>query len=100
MQSKNPVPDLPKVLLTGRTIDYAITNNLTPFISMQNHYSLVYREEEREMFPTLNHFGTGIIPWSPLARGLLTRPFKSEEVTTRGDSDPCDFLDALYVLIT
>lgn len=33
--------------------DYAIANNLTPFISMQNHYSLVYREEEREMFPTL-----------------------------------------------
>ncbi|KAI9465162.1 aryl-alcohol dehydrogenase [Lactarius psammicola] len=48
---------------------YAITNNLTPFISMQNHHSLVYREEEREMFPTLNHFGVGIIPWSPLARG-------------------------------
>ncbi|KAI9440513.1 aryl-alcohol dehydrogenase [Lactarius indigo] len=59
-----------------KTIDYAITNNLTPFISMQNHHSLVYREEEREMFPTLNHFGVGIIPWSPLARGLLTRPFK------------------------
>ena len=35
------------------TTDYAITHNLTPFISMQNHYSLLYREEEREMFPTL-----------------------------------------------
>ncbi|KAF8271057.1 Aldo/keto reductase [Lactarius quietus] len=68
--------------------NYAITNNLTPFISMQNHHSLIYREEEREMFPTLNHFGVGVIPWSPLARGLLTRPFKTDEVTARGDSDP------------
>jgi len=67
--------------------NYAITNNLTPFISMQNHHSLVYREEEREMFPTLKHFGVGIIPWSPLARGLLTRPFKTNDVTTRGNTD-------------
>ncbi|KAI9464593.1 aryl-alcohol dehydrogenase [Lactarius psammicola] len=67
--------------------NYAIKNDLTPFISMQNHHSLVYREEEREMFPTLNHFGVGIIPWSPLARGLLTRPFKTDGVTTRGNTD-------------
>ncbi|KAH9004681.1 aryl-alcohol dehydrogenase [Lactarius hatsudake] len=66
---------------------YAITNNLTPFISMQNHHWLVYREEEREMFPTLNHFGVGIIPWSPLARGLLTHPFKTDRVMTRGNTD-------------
>jgi aryl-alcohol dehydrogenase-like predicted oxidoreductase len=43
--------------------NYAIQNNLTPFISMQNHYSLVYREEEREMFPTLKHFRVASIPW-------------------------------------
>ncbi|KZP19302.1 Aldo keto reductase [Athelia psychrophila] len=55
--------------------NYAIANNLTPFISMQNCYSLLYREEEREMMPTLSHFGVGSIPWSPLARGLLTRPW-------------------------
>ncbi|KAH9072149.1 aryl-alcohol dehydrogenase [Lactarius deliciosus] len=67
--------------------EYAITNNLTPFISTQNHHSLVYREEEHEMFPTLNHFGVGIIPWSPLARGLLTRPFKTDGVTKRGNTD-------------
>jgi len=54
--------------------NYAITNKLTPFISMQNHYNLVYREEEREMMPTLKHFGVGSIPWSPVARGVLTRP--------------------------
>ena len=41
------------VAYTNTTADYAIQNKLTPFISMQNHYSLVYREEEREMFPTL-----------------------------------------------
>ncbi|KAI0051517.1 Aldo keto reductase [Auriscalpium vulgare] len=65
--------------------NYAITHNLTPFISMQNHYSLLYREEEREMFPTLNHFKVGAIPWSPLARGLLTRPLK--ERSKRGETD-------------
>lgn len=66
--------------------NYAINNKLTPFISMQNHYSLVYREEEREMMPTLKHFGVGCIPWSPLARGLLTRPLTDK--TKRGDTDP------------
>ncbi|KAI0713892.1 aryl-alcohol dehydrogenase [Earliella scabrosa] len=65
--------------------NYAITHNLTPFISMQNHYSLVYREEEREMFPTLKLFGVGSIPWSPLARGLLTRPLDVE--SKRGNTD-------------
>ena len=65
--------------------NYAIQNKLTPFISMQNHYSLLYREEEREMMPTLRHFGVGSIPWSPLGRGLLTRPVGAE--TTRGKSD-------------
>ncbi|KAL1945509.1 hypothetical protein VTO73DRAFT_2360 [Trametes versicolor] len=66
--------------------NYAITHNLTPFISMQNHYSLMYREEEREMFPTLKMFGVGSIPWSPLARGLLSRPNAAS--SKRGDSDP------------
>ncbi|KAL1947094.1 hypothetical protein VTO73DRAFT_14055 [Trametes versicolor] len=67
--------------------NYAIKNKLTPFISMQNHYSLVYREEEREMFPTLKLFGVGSIPWSPLARGLLTRPLSALGDTKRGTSD-------------
>jgi len=67
--------------------NYAITNKLTPFISMQNHYSLLYREEEREMFPTLKMFGVGSIPWSPLARGLLTRPLKVQDQSKRSESD-------------
>ncbi|KAG8718848.1 hypothetical protein FRC09_012005 [Ceratobasidium sp. 395] len=65
--------------------NYAINNNLTPFISMQNHHSLVYREEEREMLPTLKHFGVGIIPWSPLARGFLTKPLDTK--STRSETD-------------
>ncbi|KAH9938838.1 Aldo/keto reductase [Epithele typhae] len=66
--------------------NYAITNKLTPFISMQNHYSLLYREEEREMMPTLKMFGVGAIPWSPLARGLLTHPFDEKTARTTEDS--------------
>ncbi|CAL1707761.1 unnamed protein product [Somion occarium] len=65
--------------------NYAISHNLTPFISMQNHYNLVYREEEREMFPTLKLFGVGAIPWSPLARGFLTRPLSVS--TKRSETD-------------
>jgi len=65
--------------------NYAINNKLTPFISMQNHHSLLYREEEREMFPTIKLFDIGCIPWSPLAGGLLTRPFS--EITKRGSTD-------------
>ncbi|EPQ52791.1 Aldo/keto reductase, partial [Gloeophyllum trabeum ATCC 11539] len=71
--------------------NYAINNGLTPFVSMQNHYSLVYREEEREMFPTLKvsnmvMFGVGSIPWSPLGRGILTRPLDAQ-ATKRGAVD-------------
>jgi 1-deoxyxylulose-5-phosphate synthase len=68
----------------------------TPFVSMQNHYNLIYREEEREMIPQCVDQGIGIVPWSPLARGLLARsPESSEErATTRGRSDP--FRDSLY----
>jgi 1-deoxyxylulose-5-phosphate synthase len=60
------------------------------FISMQNHYNLVYREEEREMIPLCREEGIGIIPWSPLARGLLTgnrkRGSQGETSRAKGDS--------------
>ncbi|KAK7018253.1 Aldo-ket-red domain-containing protein [Favolaschia claudopus] len=65
--------------------DYAITNNLTPFISMQNHYNMLYREEEREMFPTLKHFGVGSIPWSSIARGALSRPLSQQSKRSETD---------------
>lgn len=67
--------------------NYAITNRLTPFISMQDHHSLIYREEEREMFPTLKYFGVSAIPWSPLGRGLLCRPFREQAATKRATTD-------------
>ncbi|KAG9090333.1 hypothetical protein FRC06_001124 [Ceratobasidium sp. 370] len=65
--------------------NYAINNKLTPFISMQNQYSLLYREEEREMVPTLKMFGVGMIPWYPLAGGTLARPFN--ESSRRSSTD-------------
>jgi len=58
----------------------------TRFISMQNHYNLLYREEEREMIPLCQSEGIGIIPWSPLARGRLARPWKTES-TKRYETD-------------
>jgi len=69
----------------------------TPFVSMQNHYNLVYREEEREMIPQCVDGGVAVLPWSPLARGLLAgnRTREGERRTTRAESDP--FGDALYV---
>ena len=57
------------------------------FVTMQNHYNLTYREEEREMLPLCEREGIGAIPWSPLARGYLTRPHEELETTTRGRSD-------------
>ncbi|HEX3985347.1 MAG TPA: aldo/keto reductase [Acidobacteriaceae bacterium] len=56
------------------------------FVSMQNHYNLLYREEEREMIPLCREEGIGLVPWSPLARGRLARPWKSE-ITKRADTD-------------
>ena len=58
----------------------------TPFVSMQNQYSLMYREEEREMFGLLADQGVGSIPWSPLAKGRLARPWRS--ATNRSENDP------------
>jgi aryl-alcohol dehydrogenase-like predicted oxidoreductase len=68
----------------------------TRFCAMQNHYNLLYREEEREMIPQCLDMGVGIIPWSPLARGLLagTRTRDGERHTTRAGTDP--FIDQLY----
>jgi aryl-alcohol dehydrogenase-like predicted oxidoreductase len=58
----------------------------TRFVSMQNHYNLLYREEEREMIPLCQSEGIGVIPWSPLARGRLARPWQSES-TKRYETD-------------
>src|SRR3954451_8332016 len=68
----------------------------TRFVSMQNHYNLIYREEEREMIPLCLDQGVGVIPWSPLARGMLAgnRTRSGEKRTTRAGSDA--FSDYLY----
>jgi 1-deoxyxylulose-5-phosphate synthase len=69
----------------------------TRFVSMQNHYNLVYREEEREMIPQCIDQGVGVLPWSPLARGLLAgnRTREGERLTVRARTD--SFGDSLYV---
>ena len=71
-------------------------NGWTEFISMQNHYNLLYREEEREMIPQCLDQGVGVIPWSPLARGWLagTRTRAGERQTTRAGTDA--YADELY----
>src|ERR1700677_1292323 len=68
----------------------------TPLHSMQNHYNLIYREEEREMIPQCIDQGVGVIPWSPLARGMLTgnRTRGGDKLTTRAQTD--SFGDNLY----
>ncbi|KAG9023913.1 hypothetical protein FRB95_012319 [Tulasnella sp. JGI-2019a] len=65
--------------------NYAKTHGLTEFVSMQNYHNAIYREEEREMVPLLQDLGVGMIPWSPLARGFLTRPVTTQ--TDRGQKD-------------
>ncbi|MGI8757195.1 MAG: aldo/keto reductase [Acidimicrobiales bacterium] len=67
-------------------------NGWTPFATMQNHYNLLYREEEREMLPLCADEGVGVIPWSPLARGRLTRDW--DDTTARTETD--DFGRYLY----
>ncbi|SEO06341.1 aldo/keto reductase [Actinacidiphila rubida] len=57
----------------------------TRFVSMQNHYNLLYREEEREMLPLCQDQGVAVIPWSPLARGRLTRPWDATTARTETD---------------
>jgi aryl-alcohol dehydrogenase-like predicted oxidoreductase len=71
-------------------------NGWTRFVSMQPHYNLIYREEEREMIPLCLDQGVGVIPWSPLARGVLAgnRSRAGDRRTTRSGTD--DFTDYLY----
>jgi len=68
-----------KLLFTGEA------NGWTPFVTMQNHYNLMYREEEREMIPLCLDEGIGVVPWSPLARGLLAG--KGRPKTVRAETD-------------
>lgn len=75
-----------------RCLAEADARGLSRFVSMQDHYNLVYREEEREMLPLCRAEGLGVIPWSPLARGMLagTRRKLGDDSTTRSESDGLD----------
>ncbi|KAF2191406.1 aldo-keto reductase [Zopfia rhizophila CBS 207.26] len=87
MKALNDVVESGKVRYLGASSmaawEFQMLNNIAEkhswhkFISMQNYHNLLYREEEREMHPYCEHAGIGIIPWSPLARGTLARPWKT-----------------------
>jgi 1-deoxyxylulose-5-phosphate synthase len=79
-----------------KALDLQAQHGWHRFVTMQNHYNLVYREEEREMMPLCRSEGVGVIPWSPLARGLLTgnRQSVTSEATPRAIGD--DYSKQLY----
>jgi 1-deoxyxylulose-5-phosphate synthase len=77
----------------SKALHLARHNGWTPFISMQNHYNLLYREEEREMLPLCSDERIGVIPWSPLARGRLTREWDAKTARTQTDQ----FGNKLYI---
>jgi aryl-alcohol dehydrogenase-like predicted oxidoreductase len=77
-----------------KALHLADLHGWTRFVSMQNHYNLLYREEEREMLGLCAAEGIGVLPWSPLARGRLARPWGEKEGTERAGSD--EFGKTLY----
>jgi aryl-alcohol dehydrogenase (NADP+) len=77
----------------SKALHAADARGWTRFVTMQNHYNLIYREEEREMLPLCADEGIGVIPWSPLARGKLTRDW--DATTDRGETD--EFGKTLYI---
>ena len=78
----------------AKALYLADANGWTRFVSMQNHYNLLYREEEREMMPLCLEEQIAVIPWSPLARGRLTRPWSEKDATKRAAGD--EFGKTLY----
>lgn len=77
-----------------KALTLADQHGWTRFVSMQNHYNLIYREEEREMQGLCAAEGIGVIPWSPLARGHLARPWNEGNTTPRSETD--EFGKTLY----
>ncbi len=69
----------------AKMLNAADSRGWTPFVTMQNHYNLLYREEEREMVPLCLDRSVGLIPWSPLARGILARPLAAATVRAKTD---------------
>jgi aryl-alcohol dehydrogenase (NADP+) len=79
-----------------RLLDTAERRGWTKFVTMQNHYNLIYREEEREMIPLCIDRGVGVIPWSPLARGFLAGNRKRGEQDTTERAKTDDFAHQMY----
>ena len=77
-----------------KALDLADQHGWTRFAAMQNHYNLLYREEEREMMGLCAAEGVGVLPWSPLARGRLARPWEQRSSTERAETD--EFGKTLY----
>jgi aryl-alcohol dehydrogenase-like predicted oxidoreductase len=71
----------------AKALDTSDREGLERFLTMQNHYNLLYREEEREMLPLCEQEDIAVIPWSPLARGYLTRSHEQFDATSRGKND-------------
>lgn len=80
----------------ARCLYLADLHGWTRFISMQNHYNLVYREEEREMLPLCRAEGVGVIPWSPLARGFLTGTRRKQDYGTTLRAQTDDYAHSMY----
>jgi 1-deoxyxylulose-5-phosphate synthase len=80
----------------ARMLHTSDVRRLARFVSMQNHYNLIYREEEREMIPLCRHEGIGVIPWSPLARGFLAGNRRPQDFgeTVRAKTD--DYAQKMY----
>jgi len=76
----------------AKALDLQRQNGWTPFVTMQDHYNLIYREEEREMYPFCIEEGIGVLAYSPLARGRLARPWNEESHRRGNDS----LADAMY----
>ncbi|KAK0505243.1 aryl-alcohol dehydrogenase [Armillaria luteobubalina] len=80
--------------------NYAVANHLTPFISMQSDYNLLYREDEHEMVPTLKYFGVGSIPWTSLARGAMVMALDDQFAMPYDDRIPGGRKDWHNVIIS
>jgi aryl-alcohol dehydrogenase-like predicted oxidoreductase len=83
----------------SRALHLQAANGWHRFVSMQDHYNLLAREEEREMLPLCAHEGVGTIVWSPLARGRLARAWDEAKATTRAETDGA-YADLLYTPLT
>lgn len=75
-----------KAIQIARSLATSRASSLVSFDTLQNHYCLVHREDERELLPLAAERGLGVMPWSPLGRGFLARPFDELETTERGSS--------------